>query len=296
MISSIYNRVWVILLGFFLVMNLHPIYSVNNSKTKPTYLDPKKDVKSRIDDLMSRMTLEEKIAQMCQFVGLEHMRDAEKNISEEELLTGHARGFYKGLHSRGVERMVEEGKISSFLHVLTADEANYLQSLAEKSRLKIPLLIGIDAIHGNGLVRGSTIYPSPITMASSFSPQLVEKSGRQTALEMRATGSHWAFTPNIEIARDPRWGRVGETFGEDPYLVAEMGIAMVRGLQSENFSGNENVIACIKHLLGGGASNNGTNGAPIEIGESELRNTYLYPFKEQLKSQNPLHSCLLIMK
>ena len=108
---------------------------------------------------MSLMTLEEKIAQMCQYVGLEHMRDAEKNITEEELLNGHARGFYKGLHSSGVERMVIRVEFGAFLHVLTAEEANHLQKLAEQSRLKIPLLIGIDAIHGNGLVSGSTIYP-----------------------------------------------------------------------------------------------------------------------------------------
>lgn len=101
-------------------------------------------------------------------------------------------GFYKGLHSSGVERMVIRGEIGSFLHVLTAEEANHLQKLAEQSRLKIPLLIGIDAIHGNGLVSGSTIYPSPIGMASTFAPELIEEASRQTAIEMRATGSHWA--------------------------------------------------------------------------------------------------------
>lgn len=109
-----------------------------------------------------------------------------------------------------------QGEIGSFLHVLTPAEANHLQKLAEKSRLKIPLLIGIDAIHGNGLVSGSTIYPSPIGMASTFAPDLIEQASRQTALEMRATGSHWAFTPNIEIACDARWGRVGETFRRRP--------------------------------------------------------------------------------
>lgn len=282
----ILNNKWIIII-FIIFQNILFTYSINKQGKEPFYLNPKVDIKSRVNDLMSRMTLEEKVYQMCQYVGIQHMKDAEKNISEEELLTGHARGFYKGLHSKGVERMVEEGKISSFLHVLSIDEANYLQNLAKKSRLKIPLLIGIDAIHGNGLVRGATIYPSPITMASSFSPQLVEKASRQTAVEMRATGSQWAFTPNIEIARDPRWGRVGETFGEDPYLVSEMGIATVKGLQTEDYSGGDKVIACVKHLLGGGASNNGTNGAPIEIGESELRNIYLYPFEKVIKKSRP---------
>ena len=148
--------------------------------------------------------------------------------------------------------MVTQGEIGSFLHVLTPAEANHLQKLAEKSRLKIPLLIGIDAIHGNGLVSGSTIYPSPIGMASTFAPDLIEQASRQTALEMRVTGSHWAFTPNIEIACDARWGRVGETFGEDPYLVSRMGVASIKGLQTDNLTGLNTVLACAKHLVAGG--------------------------------------------
>lgn len=268
----------ILLLCFFLSVN---------AQQKPKYLDPVYPVKERVKDLMDRMNLDMKIAQMCQYVGLEHMRDAEKNITEDELLNGHARGFYKGLHSSGVERMVKQGLIGSFLHVLTVDEANYLQKLAEQSPLKIPLLIGIDAIHGNGLVSGSTIYPSPITMASTFAPDMIEKSFRQTALEMRASGMHWAFSPNIEIARDPRWGRVGETFGEDPYLVAQMGIASVRGLQMNEFDKDKSVLACIKHLAGGGIGNNGTNASPVEIGEGELRNVILAPFKAAIEQTKP---------
>ncbi|KAA8485048.1 beta-glucosidase [Arcticibacter tournemirensis] len=251
------------------------------------YLNPRLPIEKRIENLMSQMTLKEKIAQMSQYVGLEHMREAEKNVTENELLNGHARGFYKDLHSSGVERMVAGGEIGSFLHVLTATEANHLQSLAEKSRLKIPLLIGIDAIHGNGLVRGSTIYPSPITMASTFAPGLVEEAARQTAVEMRATGSHWAFSPNIEIARDARWGRVGETFGEDPSLVSQMGIAMIRGLQTNDFTGTDKVLACAKHLVAGGVPANGTNAAPVELSEGELRNTYLAPFKAAIREAHP---------
>src|SRR5690554_3372317 len=99
------------------------------AQQKPRYLDSQEPVIVRVKDLMDRMSLEMKIAQMCQYVGLEHMRDAEKNITEEELLGGHARGFYKGLHSSGVERMVKQGLIGSFLHVLTIEEANHLQEL-----------------------------------------------------------------------------------------------------------------------------------------------------------------------
>lgn len=269
-----------------LALTLCFFYSLQ-AQQKPKYLNPKQPLEVRVNDLMARMSLDEKIAQMCQYVGLEHMRDAEKNITEDELLNGHARGFYKGLHSSGVERMVTQGLIGSFLHVLTIEEANHLQKLAEQSPLKIPLLIGIDAIHGNGLMSGSTIYPSPITMASTFAPQAIEKSFRETALEMRASGMHWAFSPNIEIARDPRWGRVGETFGEDPYLVTQMGIAAVRGLQMDKLDKNQSVLACIKHLAGGGIGNNGTNAAPVEIGEGELRNVILPPFKATIEKTDP---------
>lgn len=271
-----------------LIFTLQPfILWANSVPQKPVYLDSSQPVQKRVENLMSLMTLEEKIAQMCQYVGLEHMRDAEKNITEEELLNGHARGFYKDLHSSGVERMVTRGEIGSFLHVLTPEEANHLQKLAEQSRLKIPLLIGIDAIHGNGLVSGSTIYPSPIGMASTFAPELIEKASRQTAIEMRATGSHWAFTPNIEIAGDARWGRVGETFGEDPYLVARMGVASIKGLQTDNLSGTDKVLACAKHLVAGGVPNNGTNAGPVELSESKLRNIYLPPFKAAIQEAAP---------
>ena len=283
------------LLGLYLIVSASlsaqkqsvGLYASKGAYKRLDYLDPKLPVKARVKSLMALMSLDMKIAQMCQYVGLDHMREAEKNISEDELLNGHARGFYKGLHSSGVERMVQQGVIGSFLHVLDIDEANHLQKLAEQSPLKIPLLIGIDAIHGNGLVSGSTIYPSPITMASTFAPDIIEKSFRQTALEMRATGMHWAFSPNIEIARDPRWGRVGESFGEDPHLVTKMGIAAVRGLQMEKFDKDKSVLACIKHLTGGGIGNNGTNASPVEIGEGELRNVLLAPFKATIEQTNP---------
>lgn len=273
---------------FSLILAFQPlVFWANDIPKKPLYLDSSQSIQKRVENLMSLMTLEEKIAQMCQYVGLEHMREAEKNITEDELLNGHARGFYKGLHSSGVERMVTRGEIGSFLHVLTLEEANHLQKLAEQSRLKIPLLIGIDAIHGNGLVSGSTIYPSPISMASTFAPELIERASRQTAIEMRATGSHWAFTPNIEIACDARWGRVGETFGEDPYLVSRMGVASIKGLQTDDFTGLDKVLACAKHLVAGGVPNNGTNAAPVELSEGKLRNIYLPPFKAAIKEANP---------
>ncbi|MDR1222552.1 MAG: glycoside hydrolase family 3 protein [Tannerella sp.] len=249
----------------------------------PLYKDSSQPVEKRVKDLLQRMTLEEKIAQMNQFVGLEHMKKAEKEMSVEEMKQSHATGFYPGLHSSEVAGMVKKGLIGSFLHVLTVREANFLQSLAQQSRLQIPLLTGIDAIHGNGLHRGATIYPTPIGQAASFDDALVEKASRETALEMRASGMHWTFTPNVEVARDARWGRVGETFGEDPHLVGRMGAATVKGFQTDDYTGHDGiynkVIACAKHFIGGSQPVNGINGAPCDISDRTLQEVFMPPFK-----------------
>lgn len=266
---------WLKGLGIMLLF----IISESCTDNKELYKDSSQPVEKRVENLMQQMTLHEKVAQMCQYVGLKHMQAAEKELSAGEMEKSHAQGFYKNLHSSDVAQMAREGLIGSFLHVTDLEEANYLQSLAQESRLKIPLLIGIDAIHGNGLCSGVTIYPTPIGQASTFDVDLVEKSSHETAKEMRATGAHWSFTPNVEVARDPRWGRTGETFGEDPYLVGRMGVATVKGLQGEDFSQADNVIACIKHFIGGSQPINGINGAPFDGSERTLREVFMPPFK-----------------
>ncbi len=243
------------------------------------YLDSNLEVNERVDDLMSRMTLFEKACQMNQFVGLEHMKKAEKDLSPDDMKKSDAQGFYKGVFSDDVKQMIINGQIGSFLHVITAEEANYLQRLANKSKLKIPLLIGIDAIHGNALYRGATVYPSPITIASTWDENNSYDVGVQTAFEMRSTGSHWAFTPNVDVMRDARWGRVGETFGEDPFLVTQMGVAMINGLQQGDYTGNNKVIACAKHLIAGSEPINGLNLSPMDISERTLNEIYLPPYK-----------------
>ncbi|MCD8166184.1 MAG: glycoside hydrolase family 3 C-terminal domain-containing protein [Bacteroides sp.] len=248
----------------------------------PLYLDASQPVEKRVKDLMKRMTLEEKVAQMCQYVGIDHMKAAEKEMTLEEMKESHAQGFYPDLHSSEIIEMTRQEKIGSFLHVVTAQEANKLQEYALESRLRIPVLIGIDAIHGTGLYRGATIYPTPIGQAASFDTELVRKASRETALEMRATGTHWTFTPNVEVARDARWGRVGETFGEDPYLVGKMGVATVEGFQDNDFTGFDKVIACAKHFVGGSQPINGINGAPCDISDRTLHEVFLPPFKECL--------------
>lgn len=243
------------------------------------YKDSSYPVDKRVDDLLGRMTLEEKVGQMCQYVGLNHMRQTAVQLSETEMKKSHAMGFYADCPPEEVEKMIKMGITGSFLHVTTVDEANYIQSLALQSKLAIPVLIGIDAMHGTGLVSGATVYPTEIGQASTFNPELVEKIARQTALEMRATGAHWTFAPNIEVARDARWGRVGDTFGEDPYLVTKLGVAAVKGFQTDDFSGTDKVIACAKHMAGGSQPTNGINGAPNDMSERTLYEVFLPPFK-----------------
>ncbi|MDR0865487.1 MAG: glycoside hydrolase family 3 protein, partial [Candidatus Symbiothrix sp.] len=242
-----------------------------------TYLDKTQPIEKRVEDLLSRMTLEEKVGQMNQFVGLEHMRRAERNMSEAELKNNMAAAFYPGVNSYDVERWTKEGLIGSFLHVLTIEETNYLQSLALQSRLKIPLIIGIDAIHGNALAPDNTVYPTNIGLACSFDTVMAYKIAQQTAREMRSMNLHWTFNPNVEVARDPRWGRVGETFGEDPYLVSLLGRASVKGYQG-NF-GSGDVLACIKHFVAGSQPVNGANVSPADVSERTLREVFFPPFQ-----------------
>lgn len=260
-------------------------FSINTTgeKEKFPYQNPKLPINERVKDLMSRMTLDEKIAQMCQYVGLEHIKENEAKLTAEQIKKMDDRGFYPGKTVQDIENLVKEGKVGSMLHIVTAEEANYVQKLAQQSRLKIPVLIGIDAIHGNGLYRGATIYPSPISMAATFEDKLSYDCGVQSAKEMRATGSHWAFTPNIDVLREPRWGRTGETYGEDPFLVGNMGTEMIKGFQQDDFTGSEKVIACAKHLIGGGESINGLNLAPTDVSERTLLEMHLPPYKKAVQ-------------
>lgn len=246
--------------------------SVSNRERK-TYLNPDLSSPERVELLLKEMTLDEKIGQMCQFVG-EASNSSLANKDEEVK-------YILGLGEKA--DLIQQGKIGSFLKVPTFKEANYLQELAEKSRLKIPLIIATDAIHGHGMYKGATtIYPTPIGIASTFDTDIAFKIAKYTACEMRATGNHWAFSPNVEVVRDSRWGRTGETFGEDPYLVSMMGKEMVKGYQGNDFSGSENVVSCTKHFVGGGISYNGLNGAPADISERTLYEVFFPPFIEAI--------------
>ena len=252
------------------------------TKEQPIYKNPKASIEQRVNDLLSRMTLEEKVGQMNQLVGIEHFKQNSASMTAEELATNTASAFYPGVTVKDMEDWTQRGLVSSFLHVLTMEEANYLQKLSMQSRLQIPLLIGIDAIHGNAKCKGNTVYPTNIGLASSFDVKMAYKIARQTAEEMRAMNMHWNFNPNVEVARDARWGRCGETFGEDPYLVTLMGVATNKGYQ-RNLDNAQDVLGCVKHFVGGSYSINGTNGAPCEVSERTLREVFFPPFKAAIQ-------------
>lgn len=227
--------------------------------------------------LLKEMTLEEKIGQMCQYVGPCYVPPGQgspyKNIDAAD----------ENLGNPDIADKIRNGQVGSFLHVLTGEEAAALQKMASESRLGIPLLIGIDAVHGNGLIAGCTIYPTNIGLASSFNPDMAEIIGAETADEMRQGGVAWTFAPNLDVARDARWGRIGETFGEDPFLTSEMGKHSIWGLQGREGYDASHVMACAKHLIAGGEPAGGINAAPMDCSERKLREVYLPPFEAAVK-------------
>ena len=228
--------------------------------------------------LLKEMTLEEKVGQMCQYVAPCYVEpghgSSKKNIDATD----------ENLGNKDLSDKVRRGEVGAFLHVMTSTEAVALQKMAQESRLGIPLLLGIDAIHGNALVEGCTVYPTNINMASTFNPEFMERIGEETALEMRQRGVFWTFGPNLDISRDARWGRMGETFGEDALLTSEMGKYAIWGFQGRDgkYSGNH-VVACAKHLIAGGEPFGGLNAAPMDISERKLREQYLPPFIAAIK-------------
>lgn len=255
---------------------LMTLLSCNNNVV--VYKNPDAPVEKRVDDLIKRMSLEEKVGQMNQFVGIEFMRRATEQINGDPRNLKESHPYYEGHPVEVIEKMVANGLVGSFLHVVTIEDANNLQKLAMESKLAIPLIFGIDAIHGNANAPDNTVYPTNIGLASTFDTTLAYKIARETALEMRAMNMHWTFNPNVEVARDARWGRVGETYGEDPLLVSIMGRAAVKGYQRD-LNSQADVLACIKHFVGGSQPVNGVNAAPADISERTLREIFFPPFK-----------------
>jgi beta-glucosidase len=208
-------------------------------------------VEQRIDSLIAQMTLIEKIGQMSQV-------NAGDGDPVQDL--GDA---------------IRQGRIGSILNQVNRDTVNELQRVAvEESRLGIPLLVGRDVIHGF-----QTVMPIPIGQAATWNPDLVRDGARLAATEAASAGINWTFAPMIDITRDPRWGRIAESPGEDPYLASAMAVAMVQGLQGDDLTAPGTIAACAKHFAGYGESESGRDYATTNIPENELRNVHLRPFK-----------------
>ncbi|WP_349898993.1 glycoside hydrolase family 3 N-terminal domain-containing protein [Parafrigoribacterium soli] len=230
------------------------------------YRDAELPIEERVADLLSRLTLEEKAGQLSQYFHFGEVEgpDVDVHPDQQEAL---------GLDPHMVENAVARGGAGSVLFVKEAALANKLQRLAvEESRLGVPLIFGFDVIHGM-----RTIFPVPIALAASWSPKTIESVQSAAAREARALGIHWTFAPMVDIARDPRWGRIIEGAGEDPVLGAAVAAAQVRGFQGS--FGAENVLAGPKHFAGYGAARGGRDYEESDISDSELWNVYFPPFR-----------------
>ena len=215
------------------------------------------EIASRVKALLEQMTLEEKVAQMVQV--------PYAMVGREEAL-----------------RWAKLGA-GSFLHVL-GDDAREIQREAMNSRLGIPVIFGIDAIHGHGLNDHATIFPTQLAAACSWDPDVAYTMGRVTAREVATDGLHWTFSPVLCLGRDTRWGRVNETFGEDPYLAGELGAAIVKGYQGEDLSDDDSILACAKHYLGYGEAVGARDSCDTEATLRKVHEVFLPPFKKAVEA------------
>lgn len=238
--------------------------------TDGLYHDPTQPIDERVRDLLAQMTLEEKIAQIGS-AWIYELLDGQ-TLNQEMLHTRLAQGIGQITRLAGASSLDPTG---------CAHLANELQRyLVEETRLGIPALIHEECCSGY-TARDATAFPQMIGVASSWQPELAAAMTTEIRKQMRAVGAHQGLSPILDIGRDPRWGRIEETFGEDPYLIARMGAAYVKGLQGENLQ--EGVIATVKHFVGYSVTEGGLNWAPAHIAERELHEVYLYPFEVAVK-------------
>jgi beta-glucosidase len=225
-----------------------------------------------IDQILSRMTLQEKVGQMTQLdIGM---------VSD---------GIDQSIHinPEKLEKAVGKYGVGSILNV--KDEAltptawhqiiGQIEAAAARTRLKIPVLYGIDSIHGANYIQGATLFPQPLAMAATWNPELMLRASQITAEETRAAGIPWSFSPVLDIGRQPLWPRLWETFGEDPHLATVMGVAEVRGFEGDNPASDRNIAACLKHYVGYSGPNSGRDRTPALIPEVTLREYYLPTFR-----------------
>ncbi|KNB60432.1 beta-glucosidase BglX [Chryseobacterium sp. Hurlbut01] len=215
-----------------------------------------KTIDQKVSELLSKMTLEEKVGQLVQYSGFEYATGPQNS------------------NSANVLNEIKQGKVGSMLNVAGVQETRKFQELALKSRLKIPLLFGQDVIHGY-----RTTFPVNLGQAASWDLKLIEKSERIAATEASAYGIHWTFAPMVDIARDPRWGRVMEGSGEDTYLGTQIGLARIRGFQGKGLGNLDAIMACAKHFAAYGAAVGGRDYNSVDMSLRQLNETYLPPFK-----------------
>ncbi|GAB4451841.1 MAG: glycoside hydrolase family 3 N-terminal domain-containing protein [Anaerolineae bacterium] len=240
------------------------------SEVKAPYQDPAQPVERRVDDLLARMTREEKFAQLGSLWVFELLEGTTFSEAKAQALLANGTGH--------VSRLAGASNVTPRA---SAELANTIQKfLAENTRLGVPAVIHEETCSGY-LALGATCFPQIIGLASTWEPELVARMTAIIRTQMRAAGGHHALAPVLDIARDPRWGRVEETFGEDPYLTACMGVAYVRGLQGDDLT--TGVIATGKHFLGYGVTEGGMNWAPAHLGEREMLEVFLLPFEAALK-------------
>lgn len=262
------------------------------SAQRMPYKDASQPVAARVEDLLRRMTLEEKVAQM---IGIwekkSDIQDAKGEFSPQKA----SRAFPNGLgqitrpsDKRGVTVSNNAAGVAADAVNRTAREtAEYVNAAqrwaVEQTRLGIPMIMHEEALHGY-VARGATSFPQAIALASSWDPSLVERVFGVAAREMRARGANLALAPVVDVARDPRWGRIEETYGEDPVLVSEMGLAAIRGFQGTTLPLQPNkVMVTLKHMTGHGQPENGTNVGPANISERTLRENFFPPFERAVK-------------
>jgi beta-glucosidase len=272
----------------------------NAANGRPLYRDAGQPIEARVEDLLARMTLEEKVAQMISvWLQKDQIQTPSGDFSPEEASTKFPNGLgqiARPSDRRGVEAGNTAAGAQAGVRNRTAREtAEYINAAqrwaVENTRLGIPLLFHEESLHGY-VARGATSFPQAIALASSWDPALAERIFTVAAREMRARGAQFALAPVVDVARDPRWGRIEETFGEDPHLVAEMSLASIRGFQGTTLPlAPDRVFVTLKHMTGHGQPENGTNVGPANISERTLRENFFPPFERAVR-ELPIRSVM----
>lgn len=256
----------------------------NRASVIAVYKDPAAPIEKRIDDLMEKMTLEEKIGQLACMLGWEmYSKEGNKVFASEHFKTSvkeqHIGMLWGTLRA---DPWTKKTLITGLNPALAAEATNALQRyVIENTRLGIPLLLAEECAHGHMAI-GTTVFPTSLGQGSTWNPDLIQRMAVAIAAEARLQGAHIGYGPILDISRDPRWSRVEETYGEDPYLIGRMGVAMVRGLQGDNLKSGVNVVSTLKHFTAYGVSEGGRNGGLVNIGNRELFTNFLPPFKEAI--------------